>query len=35
MQRCVYKKSYADHTLFIRHSSQGKVAALNKTTGPN
>jgi len=28
MQRFGYKQSQADHTLFIKHSSQGKVTAL-------
>ncbi len=28
MQRCGYKQGQADHTLFIKHSPQGKVIAL-------
>jgi hypothetical protein len=28
MQRVGYKQSQADHTLFIKHSSQGKVTTL-------
>jgi len=28
MQRFGYKQSQADHTLFIKHSSQGKITAL-------
>jgi hypothetical protein len=28
MQRFGYKQSQADHTLFIKHSTQGKITAL-------
>lgn len=28
MLKCGYKQSQGDHTLFIRHSTQGKITAL-------